>query len=331
MTFKIKKIKISLFLVAIIFLSFSKLAITQSIDDNEMKLDSYNSSNLISFDLKSYDIDDISNIISTNDKICINFTSDKTILTYDENGSFLKENDISNSLAVSILINSVRTIKYDSYLYYLQYFNNSNFYSFDNMNNVIYNFDNEFNVKTKRKLFVEEQFELEGVNLSYKFFTPTYNSLLFFDKLSNTFYLVENGGYTKVIICNYTVRDFHFDVKTQRIFIYNNDNKTIDIYSLRGIFIKTIKGLDKIIKDNGFKGFVSVDANNKIQILTTNGMYNYDLNSKMKDKKSLKWKNSIISKNLKINSTNILNVYNLIIKNQTKYIFRTENELFMLK
>ena len=305
---------------------FTLFIVTITICYSQEKIKLMENKEITILDLKSYDIDDISNITSSDDKIYINFTSDKSILSYDKNGHFLKENDISNDLAASIVINSVRTIKYDSYLYYFQVFNNLNFYMFDNMNNIIYNFDNEFNIKTKRKIFTEEQFEIENIKLSNQFYTPTYNSLLFLDKSSNQIYLLENGAYNIVIQCDYEIKNYYFDKRSQQIFIYNRNKKQIDIYTLRGIFIKTINTLDIVLKDSKLKKIIS--ANEKeIIIQTTTGLFSYKFEfEEFALTTESYWKNINIPK-----IKNITNIFSINIKNRNKFIIQTENNIIMLK
>ncbi len=322
----LKKTITPIFLLLFIFMQSTLF--TQEIDDDTViKLKESNEYSVL--DLRNYDIDDISNITSSNDKIFINFTSDKTILSYDEVGSFIQENDISNSLAVSIVINSVRTNKYDSYLYFFHTFNDLNFYAFDNMNNIVYNYDNEFNIKTKRKLFVEEQFEIEPVKLSNKFYTPSYNSLLFLDNYSNQFYLVENGGYTKNLQLNYEVKEFYFDISSQQFYIYNSLKKQIDIYTLRGIFIKTIKNLDKILQDNRFRKIITANKN-EIIIQTQKDIFSLKLNANKKEIiKNQPWEKVVLPKTKKLETKEILNIFNINIKNKNKLIIKTENQVIL--
>jgi len=323
-----KNIKNSILIISLIFLFLIQSNIhSQKIDNSVIKLKKSNDFTVL--DLKNYDIDDISNITSSDNKIYVNFTSDKTILSYDEVGSFIKENDISNSLAVSIVINSVRTNKYDSYLYSFRIFNNINFYAFDNMNNIVYNYDNELNIKTKRKLFIEEQFEIEPVRLSKRFYTPSYNSLLFLDNYSNQFYLVENGGYTKNLLLDYEIKDFYFDNSSQQFYIYNASKKEIDIYTLRGIFIQTIKNLNIILADNKFKKIITANKE-KILIQTKKEIYSIMLNTDKKNiRRNQSWEKVELPKIDGIKFTDILNIYNISIKNKNKLIMKTENKVIL--
>ena len=331
MNFSLNKILFTTFLLFLLFIPNFQSSMLFSQEKDQDLIELRESNDYTRLDLSNYDIDDISNITSSDDKIFINFTSDKTILSYDINGNLLKEIDISNSLAVSIVINDVRTNEYDSYLYYFQVFNNINFYMFDNMNNIIYNFDNEFNNKSKRKLFVEDQFRIEPVKLSKQFYTPTYNSLLFFDKYSNIFYLVENGGYTKLLQVDYEVKKFYFDKSSQQIFIYNNEKNQIDLYTLRGIFIKTIDFITPTNDNDFFENFISADKN-EIVIKTRNNIYSllFDIKD-FKLSSKTNWKKMDLTESLKINADNIVSIFNINIKNKNKFILKTEDEIILLK